>query len=503
MLSQTLITYCKLFLNNIDRNGMRIFLESSPQYPNLLSVIQTLQYAGLDAQAGQCGWEYLKNLDTPFLLHLKSGSQENLVIAKWDKKLNLLKSYKLKERKWIVNDKKDIKEYWNGIVIYTNNPSLNKNTFDPKSIVLSVILGIILLSAVCFFALKINTFYYTPIFLGCVISGCIYFKSEMSGNLIDRLCHISKIADCEQVENSSYSSLFGFNMSCLAFSFFASQIICISIGYMLRNTDILSSLYFISTIILLPIMAYSVYGQVKIQSICPLCMLVLLCVAIETAIFFYFSYSAIRFNVIVVYSGLFIVLTVALQYIHNIMQKESAFQIEQLDLLKLKRKKAILQSESIPTNPTRTPIWFGEKDSTSVVTTLISPNCSHCRKIVSVFIKLLKKDMKFKWNIILGQATPMDSKIIDIWLQRYFTDKDKFFDDLCLWSNGSAHITSSIPSHSSNSFDSLRIKQSFDEQIANLSISGFPQLILNDRLLSSIYRATDIEFLLTDKNTIR
>lgn len=219
MLYQTLITYGKLFLRNIDKNDIRIFLESSPQYPNLLSVIQTLQYAGLDAQAGQCDWEYLKNLDTAFLLHLKSGSHENLVIAEWDKKLNRLKSYKLKERKWIVNDKKDIKDYWNGIVIYTNNHPISKCAIDLKSIVLSVILGIILLSIVCFYTLKINTIYYTPIFLGCVISGCLYFKTEMSSSLIDRLCHISKVTDCERVENSSYSSLFGFNMSCLAFSF--------------------------------------------------------------------------------------------------------------------------------------------------------------------------------------------------------------------------------------------------------------------------------------------
>lgn len=129
------------------------------------------------------------------------------------------KSYKLKERKWIVNDKKDIKDYWNGIVIYTNNHPISKCAIDLKSIVLSVILGIILLSIVCFYTLKINTIYYTPIFLGCVISGCLYFKTEMSSSLIDRLCHISKVTDCERVENSSYSSLFGFNMSCLAFSF--------------------------------------------------------------------------------------------------------------------------------------------------------------------------------------------------------------------------------------------------------------------------------------------
>ncbi len=501
MLYQTLITYGKLFLRNIDKNDIRIFLESSPQYPNLLSVIQTLQYAGLDAQAGQCDWEYLKNLDTPFLLHLKSGSHENVVIAKWDKELNRLKSYKLKERKWIVNDKKDIKDYWNGIVIYTNNPPISKRVIDPKSIVLSVIIGIILLSAVCFFALKINTIYYTPIFLGCVISGCLYFKTEMPSSLIDRLCHISKVTDCERVENSSYSSLFGFNMSCLAFSFFASQLICMGIGYILGATNILDSLYFISTIILLPILAYSVYGQVKIRSICPLCMLVLLCIAAEIAISLYWSYSTIRLNIIAVYSGVFTVSTITLQYIHNIKQKESAYQTERLDLLKLKRKKAILHSESIPANPTKTPIGFGEKDSSTVVTTLISPNCSHCRKMVSEFLKLQNKGVRFRWNIILGQTTPMDSDIIDIWIQQYYADKDKFFEYLHFWSNDSAgRISQPRVKKTTDTISFSDIKQSFEKEIMDMNISGFPRIILNDRLLSQIYTPKDIEFIIIDEN---
>lgn len=501
MLYQTLITYGKLFLRNIDKNDIRIFLESSPQYPNLLSVIQTLQYAGLDAQAGQCDWEYLKNLDTAFLLHLKSGSHENLVIAKWDKKLNRLKSYKLKERKWIVNDKKDIKDYWNGIVIYTNNHPISKCAIDLKSIVLSVILGIILLSIVCFYTLKINTIYYTPIFLGCVISGCLYFKTEMSSSLIDRLCHISKVTDCERVENSSYSSLFGFNMSCLAFSFFASQLICIGIGYILGATNILDSLYVISTIIFLPILAYSVYGQVKIRSICPLCMLVLLCIAAEIAISLYWSYSTIRLNIIAVYSGVFTVTTITLQYIHNIKQKESAYLTERLDLLKLKRKKAVLQSESIPTNPTKTPIGFGEEDSSTVVTTLISPNCSHCRKMVSEFLKLQKKGVRFKWNIILGQTTPRDSDIIDIWIQQYYADKNKFFEYLHFWSNDSAgRISQPRVKKTTDTISFSDIKQSFEKEIMDMNISGFPRIILNDRLLSQIYTPKDIEFIIIDEN---
>ena len=45
VLSQTIIKYSRLFVQGINENDVRIFLESSPQYPNLLSVVQTLQYA--------------------------------------------------------------------------------------------------------------------------------------------------------------------------------------------------------------------------------------------------------------------------------------------------------------------------------------------------------------------------------------------------------------------------------------------------------------------------
>lgn len=505
MLYQTLITYGKLFLRNIDKNGIRIFLESSPQYPNLLSVIQTLQYAGLDAQAGQCDWEYLKNFEKPFLLHLKYRNQENLVIAKWYSKLNTLKCYNTKKNSWNIKEEDNLRNYWDGIVIYTNNQTTNRYKIGQKSIISSVIFAIIMLAIVSFYALKINPIYYTPIFLGCVISGCMYFKTEMSSGLIDRFCHISKLTDCERVENSSYSSLFIFNMSCLAFSFFTSQLICLAIGYLIGIYDILNSLFFISAVVFIPVMAYSVYGQFKAKNICPLCILVLLCITTEVIIYFRCPpQPSQNLNLIILYSVIFLITSCALQYIYNTRQNESANRRNQIDLLKLKRKSSILQSESTSVNTIHTPIWFGEKDSASEVTTLISPNCSHCRKITSELLKLQKKGVKFKWNIILGQTSRKDSDIIDNWIQWYYTDKDKFFENLYQWSNG--NIVSMPIFRDINAIDKIRIleiKHYFEREIADLNITGFPQIILNERLLSSIYTVKDIEFVIFDKNTIQ
>lgn len=100
VLSQTIIKYSRLFVQGINENDVRIFLESSPQYPNLLSVVQTLQYANLHVQVGQCDWDYLKNLKSPFLLHIVLKSQEALIISKWDTKSNCLNVLNPKSSKW-------------------------------------------------------------------------------------------------------------------------------------------------------------------------------------------------------------------------------------------------------------------------------------------------------------------------------------------------------------------------------------------------------------------
>lgn len=130
MLSSILIKYCSLFLNHIDKKRIRLSLESSPMYPTLLSIVQTLRYVGLDCHAGQCDWDYLKNLSAPFLLHLNCGKREHLIIAKWIQRKQCLKIYNLKFRRWIITKSNDIESIWDGVVIYSNNCTPKHSVFQ-------------------------------------------------------------------------------------------------------------------------------------------------------------------------------------------------------------------------------------------------------------------------------------------------------------------------------------------------------------------------------------
>ena len=106
-----------------------------------------------------------------------------------------------------------------------------------------------------------------------------------------------------------------------------------------------------------------------------------------------------------------------------------------IQLLKLKRKQEIILLESSQIEIATTPMWFGKEDSSIIITTIISPSCKHCRKVVSELLLLIEKEVQFRWNVVLGKTISQDSEKIKIWVQEYISDKDFFLEALHLWSN--------------------------------------------------------------------
>ena len=167
-------------------------------------------------------------------------------------------------------------------------------------------------------------------------------------------------------------------------------------------------------------------------------------------------------------------------------------------LLRLKRREEIISLESTPIKAIESPIWFGDENSPIRVTTVISPGCNHCRKVVAEFIPLLKTGLRFRWDIVLGATSKKDSQVIDRWIQEYLSDKNGFFRELSVWGGGKIPNLPSSDLNTGNT-EISEIKKSFNILILGMNISGFPRIILNDRLLSSIYTSSDLEYIITDK----
>lgn len=190
MLSQTLITYNSLFLRNVDKKDIRIFLESSPLYPNLLSVLRTLKYVGLNTRAGQCNWDHLSNLKSPFLLHIKFKSKENLVISRWNQDRNVLEILHPAKNGWEAKNKEDIVNAWDGVVIYTDAiPIRNMHVKKYTTIAVALVIFVLIIYLIFkeYGGQAICTF---PIFVGLVISVCMYWQNYISPiNILDKFCH--------------------------------------------------------------------------------------------------------------------------------------------------------------------------------------------------------------------------------------------------------------------------------------------------------------------------
>lgn len=499
MLSETLIRYCSLFFYKIDKVNIRLFLESSPQYPNLLSVVQTLQYANIDVQVGQCDYDYLRNLKSPFLLHAKIKSSETLVISKWDTKCNCLKVLNSKSNTWNIKSKEDLGHIWDGVVIYTNTDTINNGYSKGNIVLLSMAIVLAFIASIIHTQSNISLLYVLPIVIGLIVSICAYWQKNISKlNFIENICHKSSVTDCRAVENSSYSSWRGLSMNDMALSFFCSQLICVVLSVILKISNALYTTYFVAAIIFIPITLYSAYSQIKIRKICTLCLMILVSVLIESFLFIYMPKEPIKLGLLVIWGMINIFMLCLLHFrAYTYLNRQKHLETE-IQLLKLKRKNEVISLESSHVSLDLMPMWLAKEHSKIIITTIISPSCNHCRKVVHELLSLIDKGIQFRWNLILGRIMESDSEKIEIWITKYITNKTGFLYDLRLWSNEKIKNLSCSPNFILQNDKVAKICQIFDKQIASLNIIGFPQIVLNDRLLSTMYTAKDLEFIITD-----
>lgn len=502
MLFDTLIKYSSLFKKTIDKTDFKVFLESSPQYPNLLSVIQTLQYAHLDSQVGQCDWDYLKNIESPFLLHVFLKSKETLIISKWDAKSNCLKALNPKHNTWENVNKDKLMYIWDGVVIYTNAQTLNNYCSKDKIKILLLVISVAAFTHTIMKYWNIHLLHILPIFIGFVASLCTYWRRDISEiGFIEKICKKTSLTDCDTVENSYYGVWRGLSMTNMALSFFISQLICIIVSFVFKLNSILHTEYLFSLIILVPLVIYSSYVQIKVRKICPLCIMILMCVFSEAFLFVCFPTHSVNIGLFVVFGIIYIGILCILRFIdlnHLILQEKTNTTIQ---LLKLKRKTEVILLESFQIEPIITPMWFGDENSSINITTIISPSCKHCRKVSFEIFLLIKKGVKFRWNIVLGKRNSHDSEEIAIWVQEYISDKILFFEKLHLWSNMQIQSLRNDHGNVDCYYKISKISSDFDKLLERLNIHKFPQLILNNRLLSPIYNIIDLEFIITDMAT--
>lgn len=499
MLSEIIIKYISLFFHKINKEDLRLFLEASPHYPNLLSVVQTLQYFNLDTHVGQCDWNYLKKISSPFLLHIKIKKQEALIIAKWEEHSSILKVFNLKNNKWEIKSMEDLGSVWNGIVIYSYK-NVKRNRFLKCKILpyLGAII-IVLITGIIHIQSEISFLYAFPIVMGWILSLYIFYRRYINRiNFFEKICNKFSITDCEAVENSSFGLWRGISLGNMSLSFFISQLICVIVSGILGVKSVLYTMYSIGALVFIPITLYSVISQIKLEKICPLCLMILICVFVEMLLFINIPAQPLNWEFLIVWGIINTCILCLLHFYSIIYFSRQELLKTKIQLMKLKRKRDVILLESSHVNPIMTPIYLGKKISKTNITTIISPSCKHCRKVAFELLALIDRGFEFRWNIILGKRIEADLENNKYWVNEYIYNKNKFVHDLYLWSSEKKQSLYCFPQPDDQNKQITEICQIFNRYIDRLDISGFPQIILNDRWLSPIYTIKDIEFIIKD-----
>lgn len=454
--------------------------------------------------AGKCDIAYLQKLQTPFLLHMKISTEENIVMARWNTSSNDLSIYSPKNNSWVTKGISETSKVWDGVIIYTEQkPKRTVNLQYAWKSLIGIIMTILLESFITAYWGYMIGIELSLIIIGLLLSTYMLARDHgYKNSILDKLCYISSSADCNSVSASKYGNIAGYRMSELATSFFISQL-AISL-IMLAEHDTISIVTGSATTIIAPVLIYSVYSQIIIKRFCPYCIALLTVLLVQTVLSLaYIEISQSMYTFLMI--GVLTLLLATLAKIARIRQDKKSIYKEWLyESLSLKRKRYILLNESSKLNIANGNgfLWVENEEVEDIITTIISPSCRNCKNMVLNIFQLLNDGIvPFKWRIILGESHIGDAKLNEDWIRCYMSDRQLFLRNLRKWCKiKKEHKFYALTSQLANSEEKIsKICENFKSTIESCKITGFPRIAINNMLLSSVYNGSDIRYIIIDK----
>lgn len=494
MLTDVMVKYCKMLKPSVKVQEVRLFLESSPCYPSLSSVIDTLLFIGVKAKAVKTDVLNFDEVQSPFLVHLVINGEQVLAIAKSANNTQQLYLYSLKEQKWIVKSIDKLREIWDGIIIFPvglKQESIRKVSYGKM-------LSLLIFLAISVGALPIALPSLVSI-LGLAFSLFLYLKEERHApTSVTRLCHIGKTVDCDKVIKSNYATIGTIRLVDLSIAYFASQLMVILLSIVTMSSVDIYAIYMPSVIGCLPILAYTVFAQLKIKRICLFCALLQMCLVIEATIAL-FHKGNMDLSLLVSEGILFFFFLAILWQDHRYKMLKNREEQTKCSLLKFKRDHDILQKRSKRLVLCPDAISIIGNQATDEIVLFLSPECPHCRQALFELMEYMNSNSVCPYNIKLIIAS-MNKEIAETarnWISLYLTKAIEFKIMLRMWAKGKQ--LSDFPT-----FDFLILQkagllmQKFQEVAIKNNIHSYPMIAINGILLSEDYSSSDIKYIMID-----
>lgn len=494
MLTDVITKYCKMLMPSVKEQEVRLFLESSPCYPSLLSVIDTLLFIGVKTKAVKTDSLNFDEIQFPFLVHLVINEEQVVAIAKKTKNPQQIYLYSLNEQKWIPKPVDKIKVIWDGIMIFPIRfcKESKRNVYSCKVLTLVIFLTI----SVGISSLVLSSF---VCILGLSFSLFLYFEEErIIPASMSRLCHIGKVLDCEKVTKSDYAAIGPIKLIDLSVAYFASQLMLALVGIVTIGNVNIHTIYLPSAIGGMPILAYSFFAQLKIKKICPFCVLLMLCLITEGVIATCQKDKIDK--TLLVFEGMLFV-----SFIAMLWQKSRYGALERTEeqikcsLLKFKRNNDFFSKKGKQLIPCTDAISLGQQTKNEIVL-FISPECPHCHQALFEITKSLKSNPECPYNIklIICSTSKDGTETVRSWLSMYLANPIEFKEILQTWINGKqVHVFPTCNLRFQQKVETLM--QKFQAIAIQNKIHSYPRIAINGVLFSEDYSSSDIKYIMVDQ----
>ncbi|MDQ8013221.1 MAG: vitamin K epoxide reductase family protein [Flavobacterium nitrogenifigens] len=403
----SLFQYLKNENINIDQDEFELQAQSHPDYPSLLSIIDTLSFFNIEngalsvdaTEIGLLPEQYLAILDATL------GRPELYFI---EKQANAYYAAKDHNRKILSKD--ELEKRWSKTVILVEKSDLTDVIPSNKS-KLAGILPVLCAGMFALILLQHLAEIKSVLFLIFPILGILFSIAALKdlfgakSKLLNNFCNITAASSCTAIIDSKKWKIFEFiNFSDLSIVFFSSQLFGLLFFLLARNT--VSYFTFQKTLLFcaVPILLLSVYYQKNIEKKwCPICLAIIAVIICELAFAMLTQPSYdLQIDSLVIFC--FILFSAALGWhkLKKILADLKDMKESQLKSIRFMRNYEIFKNNLLSQERNKlafSPIILGSRESELEISIITSPFCSYCKEAHEMLEKILlanKDSLKIK-----------------------------------------------------------------------------------------------------------
>lgn len=378
----------------IDKEPFTFRLNSHPNYPSLLSIVDTLDYYNINHSVYQVNFEEIEDTPKEYLAFLKG--QYGVQDLHYIKKKN--ENYLIDNRKTSLSV---LQNRWTEFVLLIEGSKV-ENVKEPfLSFMKTAIIILILLILTNIYSL--NKSLYSVLFFALPVLGFVLSLSplkeilKINHGFLKKICKTSSRTDCKAITESKKFRLTRYiNFSDLSIIFFASQLL----AYLIMNISNLQVEYFtiqkIALLSSLPFVLISMFVQKFVErKWCVVCLSIIILLLAEYLYISFLFWDVYFFNhtSILLYIVILAITIISWYYLKQLFSSRNESVKNEIRLTRFLRDYSKFKKELIKNGRFQLPENIIELNKNKISITLVTdPFCDQCKEAHKVLKEIIAKN---------------------------------------------------------------------------------------------------------------